>query len=85
MQLMPETAAELNVTDPLDPAQNIDGGSRYLANLMKRYHGDPKLALAAYNWGMGNLEQQPENMPAETKNYVVKVMNRWSRNRTAVA
>lgn len=82
MQLMPETADELEVTDPLDPAQNIDGGSRYLANLIKRYHGDTKLALAAYNWGMGNLERQPENMPEETKNYVTKIMHLWDQKRT---
>lgn len=85
MQLMPETARELNVTDPFDPAQNIDGGSRYLSRLMKRYHGDTKLALAAYNWGMGNLEKQPDKMPSETKNYVINVMKRWNEKRTAVA
>ncbi len=85
MQLMPQTASELKVADPLDPAQNIDGGSRYLARLVERYHGDTKLALAAYNWGMGNLERQPENMPEETKNYVVKVMDRWNRKRTELA
>jgi soluble lytic murein transglycosylase-like protein len=84
MQLMPATARELNVTDPFDPAQNIDGGSRYLSQLMKRYHGDAKLALAAYNWGMGNLESQPDKMPSETKNYVVSVMKRWDEKRTAV-
>lgn len=85
MQLMPETARELNVTDPLDPAQNIDGGSRYLARLVERYHGDTKLALAAYNWGMGNLERQPEKMPTETRNYVARVMERWDRKRADVA
>ncbi len=85
MQLMPDTANELKITDSLDPAQNIDGGSRYLARLVKRYHGDTKLALAAYNWGMGNLERQPENMPIETKNYVARIMQRWNQARAAVA
>ena len=85
MQLMPQTAHELKVTDPFDPAQNIDGGSRYLSHLMKRYHGDAKLALAAYNWGMGNLEKQPERMPAETKHYIADVMARWDRNRSTTA
>jgi len=73
MQLMPETAAELGVADPFDPAENIQAGSRYLKRLMNRYHGDTKLALAAYNWGMGNLERHPERMPQETVHYVAKI------------
>lgn len=75
MQLMPETAADLGVTNPFDPAQNIMGGTRYLRNLLDRYRGDVKLALAAYNWGMGNLEKRPESMPRETKNYISQVEN----------
>jgi len=77
MQLMPNTAQELHVTNAFDPAQNIDGGSRYLAGLIQRYHGDVKLALAAYNWGMGNLERQPDKLPAETRHYVASIMRRW--------
>jgi soluble lytic murein transglycosylase-like protein len=73
MQLMPETAAELGVRDSFDPAQNIMAGTRYLRQLLDRYRGDVKLALAAYNWGMGNLENQPEAMPEETKNFIVRV------------
>jgi soluble lytic murein transglycosylase-like protein len=73
MQLMPETAAELGVTNPFDPTQNIMGGTSYLRRLLDRYRGDVKLALAAYNWGMGNLEKRPETMPRETKNYIAKV------------
>ena len=80
MQLMPETAHELKVSNAFDPAQNIDGGSRYLSGLIKRYHGDVKLALAAYNWGMGNLERQPHKMPAETRHYVASIMQRWQGN-----
>lgn len=75
MQLMPETAAELGVRDSFDPAQNIMAGTRYLRQLLDRYRGDVKLALAAYNWGMGNLENQPEAMPKETKNFIVRVEN----------
>jgi hypothetical protein len=75
MQLMPETAAELGVTNPFEPTQNIMGGTSYLRRLLDRYRGDVKLALAAYNWGMGNLEKRPEAMPKETKNYVAKVEN----------
>lgn len=81
MQLMPDTARELHVADTFDPAQNIDGGSRYLAGLIKRYHGDVKLALAAYNWGMGNLERQPHKLPAETRHYVASIMHRWQAER----
>lgn len=73
MQLMPGTAADLGVKDAFDPEQNIQAGSKYLKQLMDRYHGDTGLALAAYNWGMGNLERNPERMPQETVNYVAKV------------
>jgi soluble lytic murein transglycosylase-like protein len=73
MQLMPETAAELGVTNPFDPTQNIMGGTSYLRRLLDRYRGDVKLALAAYNWGMGNLEKHPEVMPRETKNFIASV------------
>jgi soluble lytic murein transglycosylase-like protein len=73
MQLMPETAAELGVTNPFDPTQNIMGGTSYLRRLLDRYRGDVKLALAAYNWGMGNLEKRPEAMPRETKNFIAAV------------
>ena len=73
MQLMPGTAQELGVEDPFDPRQNIMGGTRYLKQLLGRYDGDRDLALAAYNWGMGNLERHPEQMPDETVNYINKV------------
>jgi soluble lytic murein transglycosylase-like protein len=75
MQLMPKTAAELGVSNPLDPAENIMAGTRYLRQLLDRYWGNVRLALAAYNWGMGNLEKRPDAMPKETKNYIVKVEN----------
>jgi len=73
MQLMPETAVELGVTNPFDPTQNIMGGTSYLRRLLDRYRGDVRLALAAYNWGMGNLEKRPEAMPRETKNFIATV------------
>jgi hypothetical protein len=73
MQLMPETAAELGVSNPFDPRENIMGGTRYLRKLLDRYRGDVKLALAAYNWGMGNLEKYPEALPRETKNFIATV------------
>ncbi|MBF0157939.1 MAG: lytic transglycosylase domain-containing protein [Magnetococcales bacterium] len=73
MQLMPGTARDLGVTDAFDPEQNIMAGARYLRQLLNRYQGEQNLALAAYNWGMGNLERNPQAMPAETRNYVAKI------------
>jgi hypothetical protein len=75
MQLMPATAKDLGVADPHDPVENVMGGTRYLQILLKRYSGDKNMALAAYNWGMGNLERHPEKMPQETKTYIGRVNN----------
>ncbi len=83
MQLMPATAAELGVTDPFDAKQNIEAGSRYLSRLLERYHGDLPLALAAYNWGMGNVERHPQRMPEETRQYIVKVMSKMDEMQVA--
>lgn len=79
MQLMPGTARELGVSDPYDPEANIMGGTRYLKKLMNRYDGDVSLALAAYNWGMGNLENHRNWMPQETKNYVSRITSLYNR------
>ena len=49
------------------------GGTNYLKTLLDRYEGNTDLALAAYNWGMGNLERNPENLPRETRDYVAKI------------
>ncbi|MBF0147431.1 MAG: lytic transglycosylase domain-containing protein [Magnetococcales bacterium] len=75
MQLMPGTAKELGVKDPFDPEQNIMGGTAYLSRLLDRYDGNVRSALAAYNWGMGNLEKKPmAAMPGETRQYVSRIM-----------
>ena len=73
MQLMPETARDLGVKDPYDPAQNVMAGTRYLKMLLDRYNGNANTALAAYNWGMGNVERNPARLPEETKNYIARV------------
>ena len=72
-QLMPDTAKELGV-DPNDVEQNLMGGARYFRQQMERF-GDPKLALAAYNAGAGNVEKYGGVPPfAETQNYIAKIL-----------
>lgn len=75
MQLMPATARELGVTDPFDVKQNIDGGARYLRQMLDRFGGDLKVALAAYNAGPGTVQKYDGDVPyRETRNYVRKVL-----------
>lgn len=77
MQLMPDTARGLGVSNAYDPQQNVMAGTRYLKSLLDRYNGDVKLALAAYNWGMGNLERSTGNLPEETRNYIARIMKNY--------
>ncbi len=77
MQLMPETAHDLGVKDSFDPMQNLLGGSKYLKQLLDKYDGDLDHALAAYNWGQGNVDRYGlEKIPAETRDYLTKIKSR---------
>jgi soluble lytic murein transglycosylase-like protein len=74
-QLMPATAASLGVTDPYDPAQALDGGAKYLRQMLDRFGNDPAKALAAYNAGPNAVARYGGVPPyAETQNYVRNIL-----------
>jgi soluble lytic murein transglycosylase-like protein len=76
MQLMPGTAQLLGV-DPYDPAQNVDAGARYLRDLLEKYQGGLRHALAAYNAGPGAVDKYNGVPPyRETINYIVRIENK---------
>lgn len=84
MQLMPQTASQLGVTDALNPEANVDGGTRYLRELLERYNFDLIKALAAYNAGPQRVEQYHGVPPYyETQAYVAKIIRDFNRKKLA--
>ena len=84
MQLMPGTASKLGVKDSFDPAENVDGGVRYLRQLLEQYHFDVAKALAAYNAGPGRVQQYNGVPPyRETHAYVARIIKDYNRKKLA--
>lgn len=84
MQLMPATASRLGVKDSFDPADNVDGGVRYLRELLLQYNGDIPKALAAYNAGPQRVQQYKGVPPyPETYAYVARIINDFNRKKLA--
>jgi soluble lytic murein transglycosylase-like protein len=86
MQLMPGTASALGVSDSYDPTQNVAGGTKYIKQLLDRFGGDVRLAVAAYNAGPGAVEKYGDVPPyPETQNYVQNVLSSYSKYRSGAS
>lgn len=84
MQLMPDTAKALGVSDPFDPEQNIMGGAKYIASKLEKYGGNVKLALAAYQAGSGNVAKYGGVPPFKsTQTYIENIFNYMGEDITA--
>jgi soluble lytic murein transglycosylase-like protein len=84
MQLMPQTASKLGVGDAFDPNANVEGGTRYLRELLERYNFDLIKALAAYNAGPQRVEQYHGVPPYyETQAYVARIIRDFNRKKLA--
>ncbi|ABE74176.1 Lytic transglycosylase, catalytic [Psychrobacter cryohalolentis K5] len=78
MQLMPATARRFKVSNPWNPADNIEGSAKYIAWLMRRFNNNVEFAVAGYNAGEGNVDKYNGIPPfKETRNYVKSVMSRY--------
>src|SRR5437868_9873938 len=84
MQLMPQTASELGISNSFDPSANVEGGTRYLSELLQRYNFDLIKALAAYNAGPHRVEQYRGVPPYyETRTYVARIIRDFNRKKLA--
>jgi soluble lytic murein transglycosylase-like protein len=84
MQLMPQTASQLGVQNAFDPQANVEGGTRYLRELLERYNFDLVKALAAYNAGPQRVEQYGGVPPYyETKAYVARIIRDFNKKKLA--
>ncbi len=82
MQLMPITATQYKVMNVFDPRQNIEGGVKYLVDLIKLYDGDTRRVLAAYNAGQEAIKKYGGIPPyRETRNYITKVMAAYPKSK----
>jgi soluble lytic murein transglycosylase-like protein len=84
MQLMPGTARDLGVRQAYNPKENIEGGTRYLKDMLDRYGGSVPMALAAYNFGPGNIDKG-RSLPKETRNYLKTIGNMYPKRRVSQA
>jgi soluble lytic murein transglycosylase-like protein len=84
MQLMPGTASELGVTDPFDPNSNVEGGTKYLRDLLEKYNFDVNKALAAYNAGPKRVDRYHGVPPYnETQAYISRIIRDFNRQKIA--
>ncbi len=86
MQLMPATANQFHVSDPFDPEQNVKAGTAFLKQLLKKYNGDLRLALVAYNAGATRADQlDPSQYPLETQGYLANIFAELGNPETPAA
>jgi Transglycosylase SLT domain len=84
MQLMPGTASQLGVSNPFDPNSNVEGGTKYLRDLLEKYNYDPVKALAAYNAGSRRVDKYHGVPPYyETQAYIARIIRDYNRQKIA--
>lgn len=87
MQLLPATANRMGVKNIFDAKENVDGGTRYLRDMLARYHGDITLALAAYNAGPEKVQRYGNRVPPfiETQNYILRIARAYAKIKAQAA